>query len=296
MNGRLSKVALLLWVVVVGSLAGATRAPLASDQIIYVNDDASGPNGDISWADAFTDLQDTPTTEAVLPIIPLGWEMVFRDDFTTDPNSNGLWEVLHHADVPEDEAVWDPARHHLYLTRAVLARGATIFAEYELTATRWAAQFDYQVTRGQGVGADGFVFMFYKDRASYGEDTGGAATLGFQLTYETGIPGYGLEFDSYDNYEFFDPGPNHIALIQDHISNHLIFRDEVRVEDGQRHRVQVIYNEGLVRVFVDGEQVGRPYQITGPSYTYSGIGFGAGTGGSSNTHMIDNFILYLPRE
>ena len=86
--------------------------------------------------------------------------LVFADDFSTDPNTNGLWTIHRKVGDPTSEAAWDPTAQVWHLTRPAGNRAAAVFANYDLTATDWKAQFRYKVAGD----ADGSVFMFYKDK------------------------------------------------------------------------------------------------------------------------------------
>jgi hypothetical protein len=216
--------------------------------------------------------------------------IAFSDDFTTDPNTNGLWTIHRYTDDPVNEASWDIEDGVLFLVRPAFYKGAAMFANYELTSQVWRARFRYKA--GGGSGADGFVFMFYKDKAAYGIP-GYGGFFGFTVEpYLTPVDGYGVEFDNFLNPDFFDPSPNHIAIIQDTVTNHLKYVDDLRTEDNLWHTVQVHYDHGLIVVTVDGKGVLR-YQIKHPDYSFSGVGFGGGTGGSTNNQIIDDFVLTI---
>ena len=123
----------------------------------------------------------------------------FSDDFSTDPNTNGLWRVHRYTPDTQNQASWDATAQTLFLTRAAGYRAVAMFANFQLTAPHWEAQFRYKV--GGGSGADGFVFMFYKNADAYGQP-GCGGSLGFQFgncVPSREIAGYGIEFDSFYN-------------------------------------------------------------------------------------------------
>ena len=241
-------------------------------------------------------LNGTEATERGAPVLLEQSTAVFYDDFSTDPNTSGRWSIhrLHTGDT-NNEASWDSTNQVLYLTRETTWRAVAMFANYQLTTTCWEAQFRYKV--GGGSGADGFVFMFYKDEVSYGEP-GCGGSLGFQISNEIGvpksdIPGYGVEFDSWLNPpsdQIGDPSSNHIALIKDSVSNHLAYTNDPRTEDNIWHDALIQFDHGHVVISIDGESV-LDNILADPDYTYSGIGFSATTGAATNNHIIDNFIL-----
>jgi len=219
--------------------------------------------------------------------------LVFSDDFTTDPNTNGQWSIHRYVDDPDTEAVWDSAAQAWHLTLPATYRAVAAFANYDLTTTHWRAEFRYKVSRLGGVngGGDGFVFMFYKDKGAYGTPLFGQ-WMGFEV--QTGAaPGYGLEFDNYDSGGC-DPTPNdYYAIIKDHVCySALTGRQDDWAGDNKWHNVQFVFDEGTIRMSIDGETTLR-YQITNPDYTYSGIGFGTGTGSAFGDYEIDNFRLWV---
>ncbi len=125
-----------------------------------------------------------------------GLTLVFSDNFSTDPNTNGLWTINRYAGSPSTEAAWDATRQIWHLTRPFTDRGVAVFANYDLTAAEWKASFRYKVGKLGGVngGGDGFVFMFYKDKSAYGKPEFGMY-MGFEVAPGTPVSGYGLEFD-----------------------------------------------------------------------------------------------------
>ncbi len=222
-----------------------------------------------------------------------GFTLAFAEDFATDPNSNGKWSVHRYADDSNTEAVWDSIGQTWHLTRPFESRAAAVFANYELTATEWKAQFRYRVGKlgGDHNGGDGFVFMFYKDAGAYGQPEAGSS-LGFEVYPETAVRGYGVEFDNYYTL-FCDPSENrHIAIIHNDVCNELAFVDDERTGDNLWHTAEVKFITGTIIIQIDGETVLRS-QLLHPDHTYSGVGFGAGTGVAVADHEIDSFRLWV---
>lgn len=211
--------------------------------------------------------------------------IVFCDDFSTNPNTNGLWTVIRAQGDGKNEASWDEGIRALFLTRAADGKAAAIFANYELTSKQWNAKFKFKV--GGGNGADGFVFMFYKKKESF--TNGNCGSLCFQ-TSDSSVPGYGVEFDNYYNDHLSDPSANHIAIIEGSVDNHLIYVDDSRMEDNIWHKAEVSFDNGRVTVFIDGSMV-LDYRLENPNYAYTGIGFSAATGEDNNNHIVDDFLL-----
>jgi len=220
--------------------------------------------------------------------------LVFADDFSTDPNTNGQWTIHRYADDPASEAKWSPSHHSWHLTRPATDRGVAVFANYDLTATVWKAEFRYRVSKLGGVngGGDGFVFMFYKNKNAYGTPAFGTP-MGFQLSNGSAVPGYGLEFDNYFSAGCDPTSNRYIGLVQDDICNSLIFREDDRTDDDTWHDVEFHFRDGTIRVAIDGEVL-FGFRLTNPDYGFSGIGFGAGTGSAVADHEIDNFRLWVP--
>jgi hypothetical protein len=227
------------------------------------------------------DIADTP---------PLA--LVFSDDFSTDPNTNGQWTIHRNAGDRTTEAVWDSAAQAWDLTLPADNRGVAVFANYELTATTWKAEFRYRVGKLGGLqdGGDGFVFMFYKDKAAYGVPAYGAQ-MGFQLSNLAPVAGYGLEFDNY--IQGCDPGSSdYFAIIKDDVCHDLVGREDDWIGGGIWHTVQFAFAEGRIRISIDGVTTLND-QLADPDYSFSGIGFGAGTGSAVGDYEIDSFRLWV---
>lgn len=212
--------------------------------------------------------------------------VVFCDDFSSNPNTNGLWTIFRLNGDGANEASWDEGIGALFLTRALNARGSVVLANYELINKQWTAKFKYKA--GGGSGADGFVFFFYKHK--YAFKNGSCSGMCFTPDNNY-VPGYGIEFDNHYNPEI-DKSPNHIALIEGHNSNSLVYVDDFRTEDNRWHDAEVRFNNGRVTVLVDNTIV-LDYLIETPNYNYSGIGFSGVTGALNHNHIIDDFSLNM---
>jgi len=218
--------------------------------------------------------------------------LVFSDDFSTNPNTNGLWTIHRYANDPNTEASWDGAKQAWDLVRPATSRGVAVFANYDLTATTWRAEFRYRVGNLGGLkqGGDGFVFMFYKNKAAYGIPASGYQK-GFELSNGTDVRGYGLQFDNY--LQTCDPSStDYYAIIKDNVCTILGGLEFDWIGDNNWHLVQVAFAEGGIRITIDGETT-TDSQIEDPDYSFSGIGFSAGTGSAYGTYEIDNFRLWV---
>jgi hypothetical protein len=135
---------------------------------------------------------------------------------------------------------------------------------------------------GHTDGADGICVAFYADGSRVGEQGEG---LGFE-----GCGGFGVEIDTYENSNRGDPSYNHIAILEDSVSNHLTMADATSfTEDGQWHHLKITNQVGVCTVYVDGNQM---LQQTGViSNGYYSIGITAATGGSCNYQAVKNIQL-----
>jgi hypothetical protein len=230
---------------------------------------------------------------------PQGEEVnpVFKDNFDSDPNEGKSWSIYRHADDEECEGYWDEDTKALYLVDSINNLGCAIFADYILKTKRWRVGFKFKV-ENEG-GADGIVFMFYKDTGLYKErviSIGG--TLGFTVLDKEEedieeVPGYGIEFDIYHN-EYDPTDLEHVAVIKDLACDEEAHLEYEEIEDGLPRdewcKVQIDFDRGKIRVALDGEEVLK-YTLKDPDYTHTGVGFAATTGGKNNSFCIDEFQI-----
>lgn len=131
-------------------------------------------------------------------------------------------------------------------------------------------------------GADGICVAFYAKGGQTGDEGQG---LGFN-----GCGGYGVEIDTYYNYVTNDPKNNHIAIVQERVSNHLQTADATAfTEDGRWHHLKVENRHGVCTVYVDGVQVLQQADVV-PNGQYE-IGITAATGDGCNYHAVKNIQL-----
>ncbi len=218
-----------------------------------------------------------------------GNPLLVKDDFSKDGGHQ--WIFL-------GAAKRDSNEEYVVLTEPGSQLVGVIWLKNNLTFP-FTVYFQYKI--GGGSGADGLVFMFYKD---WDYEPGIGGFLGFlcreveEPCPRDEAPGYGLEFDNYYNskeaygetYREGDPSSNHIALIKDHIGNHLTYVNDSRTEDNLWHQVKMIVNELYIIIFIDGQEA-----LTWAGEidrTNSHIGFGSGIWGFDNFHIIDNFMIY----
>lgn len=211
----------------------------------------------------------------------------FSDDFSVD---TGSWQYL-------GTAYRDPANKYLVLTNPGYGQGGVAFFNAPINGP-FTASFRYKADGGyQG---DGFTMFFYKQHYS---SIGGGGSLAFTTKNNEIVPGYGIEFDGWQNipadFQQFagmqqnpqgDPSPSHIALIKDYVGNHLTYVNDRRVAGNEWHQVTIEVQLSSVKVFVDQDLV---LQWSGTlDRTFDRFGFSGATGsGGSNRHLIDDFSI-----
>ena len=206
---------------------------------------------------------------ADMMVIGNGYETVFQDDFETD---SGRWAYG-----------GDAGRTNGYaqLTENVDWQTGWMWYDTKIKSS-FVADFDFQI--GGGNGADGMTFAFYKDTAPpYDPSAAGGGFLGFD-----GSDGYAIEFDHYFNGGIDPTGNDHVALIQNDVSNHLSWGTANYIDDNTWHHARVFVDENSVYVFVN--------DMTSPLFswfgaldtTYGGFGFTGTTGGDNHNHRVDN--------
>jgi hypothetical protein len=214
------------------------------------------------------------------------------DDFSSDTE---LWRYLgfkwpdYWGMGAEYKAYRDATKEYIVLTPPEPHLAGVIWFKHEFTSP-FTVSFSYLA--GEGSGADGLVMMFYHEKPPYLWSGASLSFIG---------DGYGIEFDNYENYlddeyggpPITDPSGNHIALIKDNPSNHLVYVNDMRTEDNVWHDVTVTIGSSSITVYVDSEKV---LEWEGEiDRTYGGFGFAGATGGLTNWHLIDNFSLTIMR-
>jgi hypothetical protein len=219
-------------------------------------------------------------------LVKEGNPILLLDDFSQSPVN---WRFL-------NASRWDPERQYMVLTQPGSERVGVTWLKTENITSPFTAEFRYTV--GGGSGADGFVFMFYKD-SDYEPGIGGY--LGFQCRPvtkpcpEVEAPGYGLEFDSYFNseeaYNMGDPSSHHIAILKDSINTHVVYVNDSRVSDNRWHQVKLVVGTSDIVAYVDSAETLR-WSEPMVNHTFSGMGFGSGIWGYDDWHIINDFKLY----
>jgi hypothetical protein len=211
----------------------------------------------------------------------------FSDDFSADSKS---WQYLGHS-------YRDTTNQYLVLTENVDGQGGAVFLNVPVQGP-FTASFRYKA--GGGIlNGDGFCMFFYKQKFDL---IGTGGSLGFS-PYHLAVPGYGVEFDGFQNSvtdapasvdapmnpSNGDPSASHIALIKDATINHLVYVNDSRASDYNWHNVTVNVEASSIEVYVDQDLA---LQWSGEfDRTYNGFGFGGGTGHATGWHIIDDFSI-----
>jgi hypothetical protein len=241
-----------------------------------------------------------PTPASKPPPVP-AYTLVFSDDFSTDPNSNGKWKIFRRQNVLTKEGYWNSTEQDWYLTTQSPNLATAAFANYELTAKTWKVDFRYRVDNGP-MGADGFCLMFYKDKGAYGgphgiPDSGDYKAFQTRMSKNNNednpVPGYGLQFDTWDNYGCDPQQVNFVGIIKDKMcDSSLVDRPFAKIEDDVWHSVEFTYSNGRCSCTIDNSTV-MGFSLSDADYTYTGIGFGAGTGSYTSNQIIDDVQIWV---
>ena len=216
-------------------------------------------------------------------LLPENPVAVWEEDFEDFDQTPYAWDSTGCSSVDEVNGV-------LLLTEEEGWCRARFFLDQPHLIDEFTVEFDFRMGRSSTLGGDGFTFAFVEE-VEYG--TPGSNYVhnsGKWLDFE-GASGYAVEFDTYHNSET-DPGPaNHIAIIQDSVTNHLGFADAGDLEDGVWHHAHIAFNQGHIETCVDGVLV-LSHTIQGFQPFEGYFGFTAATGTAVNYHEIDNIRLW----
>lgn len=197
----------------------------------------------------------------------------------------------------------------LRLATATSFSSGSAFSSATVDATKFSTRFIFRITQSGGItdcvgqtGADGLVFV----AQSVSSDIGGA---GGGLGYEGIENSVGVEFDTYCNAPFNDPGTNHVAIDLNGSVVHMAdgsFTAEVLplFDDGSLRYVWIDYDGSTLRAYFNSFDV-QPFQptvtrpldlpeILGQQTAY--VGFTAGTGSAWGHHDIIywEYTLFSP--
>lgn len=129
-------------------------------------------------------------------------------------------------------------------------------------------------------GADGIAIAFY---ANYDYTMKGGQAMGFD-----GCGGYGIELDTHYNRDSTDPSYNHIGLIKEKNTHHLITKKLEESEDSKWHHLEVAVYDGVCKVYVDD---GFKFEYEVEETGYGWIGITSATGDGENLHKVKNIVI-----
>ena len=192
------------------------------------------------------------------------------------------------------KAYYDEEKGYFVLTEDVTWTSGSIWYNTPYTGD-FTLEMDYYTgvsDRPEG-GADGITVAFYAD---YLYNMGQGQEMGFY-----GSQGYGVELDTFYNPDYQDPdyqnignrlwyGPeyNHIGLVYEVGSNHLVTERLPESEDGTWHHLKIELKNYVCTVYVDGEEK-FSYQVQSTGYGW--IGITSATGNGTNLHAVKNISI-----
>jgi len=170
------------------------------------------------------------------------------------------------------------------LTTATASQAGTLIYAHPIVTDDFTATFTIYL--GGGGGGDGMGFMWQTQGATALGGSGGCLGM-------CGLPGYGVEFDTYNNAACGDTNSNHVAVdalaaCSMAFPNHITATGaSLPTLDGTSHAVVVTLASGAVSVTLDGVSWLSNVSLTGfVSGTPSYFGFAGGTGGATDAHEV----------
>ena len=177
----------------------------------------------------------------------------------------------------------------LRLTPDAGSQAGSAFSTATVSATGFATTFEFRITKTDGWGADGIVFVIQPVSSSSGSSGGG-------IGYEGITPSVGVEFDTFINTG--DPSDSHVGIDLNGVVTHpdpgYVSALPVQLDDGDKWTAWVDYNGQTVEVRTNTTGV-RPAEplltrdvnvatLFGQDTAY--IGFTSATGGFSAAHDV----------
>lgn len=209
---------------------------------------------------------------------------LFFDSFDENPERDGGWSGVHRRSFNSAaEFVWAADAGELWLTTAAPGAGAggtfaTIDPAWE---DGWAVSFRFRA--GGGTGADGIGFGFFH-----------AGSEGYGNALGINRAGYGIEIDNFQSP--LDTSANHLAVVTtveadagEEYVHHVQF-DTPATEDDAWHDLLVEFHAGRLDVSLDDAGVVLLHTRAWDK-TNRGLVLGAGCGGSTNLHRVDDIVL-----
>jgi lectin family protein len=191
-------------------------------------------------------------------------------------------------------AVYDAPDDAAQLTDANDGEAGTWVYDRAILADPITVQFDFYMSGG---GADGIGLVFMTNGTS-------ALGNGAQGLGMSGLTGFGVEIDDYDNDTCLDSNQNHIGIdsldvCPGGIEPNTLFVNNspgINVDDGNWHTVVVNVVSGVFTVTADGNSVFAKQATTGwPSNPTYYLAFTGGTGGLAEYHRVRNVSVSFPK-
>lgn len=222
----------------------------------------------------------------ILPGFDGEYETVVAEDFNA-PVDPGLWAVNGTAKVEGGQLV---------LTESTGNQAGAAFLKLPFSATEFKAEFDLEISQSQNNGADGMTFAMLMSGNPAGAVGGQGGGLGI-----TTLDAYALEFDTWSGNG--DPSENHVGLIHGgDVAEHFATGEvPIPMDLGGVIHASVFGEAGTFWVKLTSPGNGMPETTvligTIPQFPGGDVffGFTAATGGAYSRHIIDNFILKMPR-
>jgi hypothetical protein len=187
--------------------------------------------------------------------------------------------------VANGSATYDSGDNAAQLTDTGGGEAGTWIYAHPLTIDTATIQFDFYV--GGGTGADGMAVMLEKD----GTAALGASGGGFGIS---GLTGFAVELDTYDNAACLDASSNHIGIDTlvscSGMPTALVENDSpgFTISDGAWHTMVVQIVNGAFTVTANNAAQFSSYTPSGWANGPYYLGFGGGTGGETNYHRVRN--------
>jgi len=194
----------------------------------------------------------------------------------------------------EGEAEWDPVNEWVQLTPVEKYVVGTAFST-STTIDGGSVEIEFLFYIGDGTGADG-ISLTALDVDRMTDFIGGdGCGIGYggdaNCTDGPPLPGWSIEVDTYYNGGHDPTYADHVAFTFDgDVDAPLAWAELPEMEDTGWHQMRVVVTDPHVLVEIDG----IPYideDIPGYYGFSSYVGFTAGTGGATNTHLIDSLVV-----
>ena len=177
---------------------------------------------------------------------------------------------------------------YLSLTEAVVGKVSTALLSDTVPADDLYISFNFSTGGGAGTGADGLAMALLDPATAataIGSAGGGLGVLN--------LTGYAVEVDTYYNGGW-DPDGNHIALVN--TATFGVFATSSAIptlEDAGEFFLEMTKSGSTITVALDGSTL---FTHTLSSFPYSElrVGVAGATGGSSNTHYVDDLTVMCP--